>query len=986
MAINVTWDGTTYSIPQSGEFNWSSLTNFLVALGQKAAVAGEMKQEIRKATTSPVTISAASDYAIVTDLTVAGPVTVNLPGGSPGQIFVIVDGKADAATNNITINRAGADTIIGQTSLVLNKNRQVVMLQYNSGDSDWKVINYAIPPGQVRDSDISGVISTAGKVSGSAITSGTIGGSTAINTSGDISTTGVAAISANSASDALRITQTGTGNSLLVEDSANPDSTPFVIDASGSVVVGHTSPIQTLPTFSPKVQVHGTGASASSGVNSTHWDSNTGTRPTVFLNKSLGTSVGSHVAVTSGTVLGDYGASGSDGTKFVSSTLIRSEADATFTTDSAPGRLLFSTTASGSTSSTERMRIDNQGRVGIGTNNPTAKLNVFDNTSQDALRITQTGSGNALVVEDSASPDATPFVINSDGIVLQGLTAPRTNTINNASAALQIEGGTTAQRVVAVIGRGNPSAVTLARQNGTNNGDNTIISSDNSLGTINFGGADGAGLFYAASIVGVSDDVPGVNSMPGRMVFNTTPTGSTTPVERMRIDNQGKVSVSGDITQSGTGAIKVASGTTAQRPGTPTNGMIRYNSDNGAFEGYASNAWAGIGGGGTVDKITQASHGFVSGDVGKAVYLNGAVYALALASAANTAEVVGVISRIIDTNTFEITLSGEITGLTGLTAGGVYFLSATSPGVLTLTETTTVGQVSVPVGIASTTTTLYVAPKRGVVVGGANARTQISLLNNTANQPVQDVSSYDAGELAGWVYIDATTDLRFYVQAQFVRGGDNNYDISYQVSGDTPPAGFLMSITNAGVIQITMPSVTGFSSASINYALNAPAVGTNFPLSVDSASLVNSGINGVTGSNATSSAASGSAKIGECLVVTNQNVTFAFNANEWTNVTNGTLNLTAGIWDVYVQSTFGGTITTAGLIAISQFSGNTTTDHVEGDNVLSYWAAGATQASGSIRYRAVVTSGTLSIYFKIRNPSSQVAAVLRYKFQAIRIA
>ena len=79
MAINVTWDGTTYSIPQSGEFNWSSLTNFLVALGNKAAVAGEMKQEIRKALTSPVTISAASDYAVVTDLTVAGPVAVALP-------------------------------------------------------------------------------------------------------------------------------------------------------------------------------------------------------------------------------------------------------------------------------------------------------------------------------------------------------------------------------------------------------------------------------------------------------------------------------------------------------------------------------------------------------------------------------------------------------------------------------------------------------------------------------------------------------------------------------------------------------------------------------------------------------------------------------------------------------------------------------------------------------------------------------------------
>lgn len=36
----------------------------------------------------------------------------------------------------------------------------------------------------------------------------------------------------------LRITQTGTGHALVVEDSANPDSTPFVIDANGNIGIG----------------------------------------------------------------------------------------------------------------------------------------------------------------------------------------------------------------------------------------------------------------------------------------------------------------------------------------------------------------------------------------------------------------------------------------------------------------------------------------------------------------------------------------------------------------------------------------------------------------------------------------------------------------------------------------------------------------------------------------------------------------------------
>jgi hypothetical protein len=58
----------------------------------------------------------------------------------------------------------------------------------------------------------------------------------------DIAINATAIISANSATDALRITQTGAGNALVVEDSANPDATPFVVTAAGDVGIGTTSP------------------------------------------------------------------------------------------------------------------------------------------------------------------------------------------------------------------------------------------------------------------------------------------------------------------------------------------------------------------------------------------------------------------------------------------------------------------------------------------------------------------------------------------------------------------------------------------------------------------------------------------------------------------------------------------------------------------------------------------------------------------------
>ena len=40
-----------------------------------------------------------------------------------------------------------------------------------------------------------------------------------------------------------------------------------------------------------------------------------------------------------------------------------------------------------------------------------------------------------------------------------------------------------------------------------------------------------------------------------------------------------------------TGAIRVPVGTTAQRPSSPVNGMIRLNTTNNALEGYANNTW-----------------------------------------------------------------------------------------------------------------------------------------------------------------------------------------------------------------------------------------------------------------------------------------------------------------------------------------------------------------------------------------------------------
>lgn len=61
-----------------------------------------------------------------------------------------------------------------------------------------------------------------------------------------------------------------------------------------------------------------------------------------------------------------------------------------------------------------------------------------------------------------------------------------------------------------------------------------------------------------------------------------------------------------DSSFTSTGALAISKGTTAQQPGTPVTGMIRYNTTTNQFEGYggASPSWSSIGGGAVISNDT----------------------------------------------------------------------------------------------------------------------------------------------------------------------------------------------------------------------------------------------------------------------------------------------------------------------------------------------------------------------------------------------
>ena len=112
-------------------------------------------------------------------------------------------------------------------------------------------------------------------------------------------------INVNSSSAALEISQLGSGNALLIEDSASPDSTPLVIDQFGNLIIGATTRSTAVAS---KIEINSTGTEASGlapSLNLTNWSSSStlGGSNLSFFHYPSGT-IGSITDNVSGNLLG----------------------------------------------------------------------------------------------------------------------------------------------------------------------------------------------------------------------------------------------------------------------------------------------------------------------------------------------------------------------------------------------------------------------------------------------------------------------------------------------------------------------------------------------------------------------------------------------------------------------------------------------------------------------------------------------------------
>jgi hypothetical protein len=336
---------------------------------------------------------------------------------------------------------------------------------------------------------------------------------------------------------ALRVTQLGTANALEIEDNTNPDATPIIVNNAGSVILGSTTQPVVGTVGSNKITVSGASAADASFL-CYRTDASAG--PSTFtFGKTRGAS-----PLNSGDVIGRLEAAGRDATtadggdERTPAARIEFSTDGAVSLDSMPGKIAFQTTPSGSNTPVERMSINNAGTVTIGGS---TVISVTDNTNA-ALRVTQLGTANALEIEDSTNPDATPFIVNASGVLVQGYTSAVGTRILTTGVTPGLQTHNIQLGAFSWVNTSSASYFTFNKSKSGTVGTLSAVTDGDNLGIIQFNGADNdatptfnGGAYISAQVAGTVAS----NSIPGRLNFATTAVGGASPAITAQIASTG---------------------------------------------------------------------------------------------------------------------------------------------------------------------------------------------------------------------------------------------------------------------------------------------------------------------------------------------------------------------------------------------------------------------------------------------------------------
>jgi hypothetical protein len=136
--------------------------------------------------------------------------------------------------------------------------------------------------------------------------------------------------------------------------------------------------------------------------------------------------------------------------------------------------------------------------------------------------------------------------------------------------------------------------------------------------------------------------------------------------------------------------------------------------------------------------VAQASHGLAVGDVIKVTGAN--TYAKAQADTAANAEVVGVVSVVVDSGNFHYIPFGLMkTGVPAVAAGTVLFLSDSTAGLLTSTAPTETGHILKPLAVVlENAVSMMVVNFRGVMIAGGAISLHLKIIDDLTSLATGD--------------------------------------------------------------------------------------------------------------------------------------------------------------------------------------------------------------------------------------------------------
>lgn len=305
-------------------------------------------------------------------------------------------------------------------------------------------------------------------------------------------------------------------------------------------------------TSSPEAMIHN--ISTASGISTTDSPENlrldryvansAATAPLVILRKARGT-FSSPSAVASGDTIGVFGFRGHNGTAMTtgSRAYLIAFASENWTTTANGTYLAYGTTANGTTTGTERLRIDQDGSVLIGTTtNAGYKLDVNGTTrsvtsiESPIVRGNTTASGT-LTLSSTSNATKGNIIFGANSVYDEvndrlgiGTTTP-TGTVQATGTAA---GAFYGQRFTNSTGSAN---CTLGKARGTTSSP-LIVQNGDATGGFVFEGYDGASFLGTANFTGIIDGTPSSGVVPQalRCVTGTTLANRT---ERFRIASDG---------------------------------------------------------------------------------------------------------------------------------------------------------------------------------------------------------------------------------------------------------------------------------------------------------------------------------------------------------------------------------------------------------------------------------------------------------------